>query len=130
MTPARRRRPSSAARRNPAKARQRAKAAREELPEPPEYLKRLGVRPRKALGQHFLVDEFLLGDIADAAVRDVGVPVLEIDLVDNGSSHSGHIDDLEVVLNDDPKRNAVNTELFHLGAKRLEFFTRGHGLSD
>ncbi|MCA9848366.1 MAG: ribosomal RNA small subunit methyltransferase A [Dehalococcoidia bacterium] len=78
MTPARRRRPSSAARRNPAKARQRAKAAREELPEPPEYLKRLGVRPRKALGQHFLVDEFLLGDIADAAVRDADVPVLEI----------------------------------------------------
>lgn len=67
------RRSSSAARRHPL----RAKGA-ESVPEPPEYLRRLGVRPRKALGQHFLVDEFLLGDIADAAVRDPSVPVLEI----------------------------------------------------
>ena len=76
MTPARRRRPSSAARRaRPGGHRPRG---HEPLPEPPEYLKRLGIRPRKALGQHFLVDEFLLGDIADAAVRDPEVPVLEI----------------------------------------------------
>lgn len=85
MTPARRRRPSSAARRNPSKGgssrgarRPRGARGPEPLPEPPEYLRRLGVRPRKALGQHFLVDEFLLGDIADAAVRDPDVLVLEI----------------------------------------------------
>src|SRR5690606_10398506 len=75
MTPARRRRSSSAARRKPASQRPQG---HEPLPDPPEYLKRLGVRPRKALGQHFLVDEFLLGDIADVAVRDPEVPVLEI----------------------------------------------------
>ena len=33
---------------------------------PPEALRRLGVTPRKALGQHFLLDAFILGDLADA----------------------------------------------------------------
>lgn len=44
----------------------------------PVFLKKTGLRPRKSLGQHFLVDELLLSDIADAAVRDRAVPVLEI----------------------------------------------------
>ncbi len=74
-----RRRSSSAARRQPSHGRGGAKQRRPDAPpEPPEYLKRLGVHPRKALGQHFLVDEFLLGDIAQAAVRDRETPVLEI----------------------------------------------------
>ncbi len=44
----------------------------------PEYLRRLGVEPRKALGQHFLVDEFVLGDIADACAFRPGETALEI----------------------------------------------------
>ena len=44
----------------------------------PPYLERLGVQPRKALGQNFLIDELALGDIA-AAVAEPGVDtVLEI----------------------------------------------------
>lgn len=81
MTPARRR-PSSASRRGSSSKRGSARAVRakgpEPIPDPPEYLKRLGVRPRKALGQNFLVDELLLSDIADAAVRDPSTLVLEI----------------------------------------------------
>jgi 16S rRNA (adenine1518-N6/adenine1519-N6)-dimethyltransferase len=72
MTAARKRRSSSVARRG--KRRDRS----EVVPPPPEYLRRLGVHPRKALGQHFLVDEFLLGDIAAAAVQDPSTLVLEI----------------------------------------------------
>lgn len=48
------------------------------IPAPPEFLARLGVQPRKALGQNFLIDEFLLTDIATAAVRDRATTVLEI----------------------------------------------------
>ncbi len=44
----------------------------------PEYLKRLGITPRKALGQHFLIDEFVLGDIARACQPAAGEVVLEI----------------------------------------------------
>ena len=44
----------------------------------PDYLRRLGVAPRKALGQHFLVDEFILNDIADAAALRPEDVVLEI----------------------------------------------------
>ncbi len=44
----------------------------------PEYLSRLGLSPRKALGQHFLIDEFVLGDIADACELDRDSLVLEI----------------------------------------------------
>lgn len=44
----------------------------------PEYLRRLGLPPRKALGQHFLIDEYILGDIADACRLDEGSTVLEI----------------------------------------------------
>jgi len=47
-------------------------------PEPPEYLRRLGVQPRKALGQHFLIDQFVLADIARACCPEGGETVLEI----------------------------------------------------
>lgn len=45
---------------------------------PPEALRRLGVTPRKALGQHFLLDQFVLGDIADACLLTRDDTVLEI----------------------------------------------------
>ena len=45
---------------------------------PPEALRRLGVTPRKALGQHFLLDQFVLGDIADACLLTEDDTVLEI----------------------------------------------------
>jgi len=45
---------------------------------PPEALRRLGVTPRKALGQHFLLDQFILGDIADACLLTPEDTVLEI----------------------------------------------------
>ena len=44
----------------------------------PEYLRRLGLTPHKALGQHFLIDQFVLGDIADACQLDSDSTVLEI----------------------------------------------------
>ena len=46
--------------------------------EPPPLLKRFGVAPRKSLGQHFLVDEFALADIAEACGLDETMTVLEI----------------------------------------------------
>lgn len=45
---------------------------------PPEYLRRLGVTPYKALGQHFLVDEFILSDIATACELDPQSTILEV----------------------------------------------------
>lgn len=45
---------------------------------PPEALRRLGVTPRKALGQHFLLDQFILGDIAEACLLTPEDTVLEI----------------------------------------------------
>ena len=48
------------------------------LVEPPEALRRLGVAPRKALGQHFLMDEFILADLAEACRLAPGDTVLEI----------------------------------------------------
>lgn len=45
---------------------------------PPEALRRLGVTPRKALGQHFLLDAFILGDLADACLLGPEDTVLEI----------------------------------------------------
>jgi 16S rRNA (adenine1518-N6/adenine1519-N6)-dimethyltransferase len=45
---------------------------------PPEALRRLGVSPRKALGQHFLLDEFILSDLADACGLTEHDTVLEI----------------------------------------------------
>lgn len=47
-------------------------------PDPPEYLRRLGVQPRKSLGQHFLIDQFILADIARACCPRGGETVLEI----------------------------------------------------
>ena len=44
----------------------------------PEFLRRLGVRPRIALGQHFLVDEFLLARIADACMLNPDDTVVEV----------------------------------------------------
>ena len=44
----------------------------------PDYLRRLGVAPRKALGQHFLIDELILHDIAEAAALTPDDVVLEI----------------------------------------------------
>jgi 16S rRNA (adenine1518-N6/adenine1519-N6)-dimethyltransferase len=41
-------------------------------------LRKLGVSPRKSLGQHFLIDEFVLGDIADACMLQRSDTVLEI----------------------------------------------------
>jgi 16S rRNA (adenine1518-N6/adenine1519-N6)-dimethyltransferase len=46
--------------------------------EPPPLLKRFGVTPRKSLGQHFLVDEFALHDIAEACRLDETSTVIEI----------------------------------------------------
>ena len=44
----------------------------------PQYLRRLGITPRQALGQHFLVDELMLARIADACALDGGLAALEI----------------------------------------------------
>ena len=57
----------------------RPRPGRGEEPEaPPEFLRRLGVSPRKALGQHFLVDELLLSRIADACELGPDDTVIEI----------------------------------------------------
>lgn len=61
--------------RGPAGAR---RTARSGPPPLPPYLERLGLRPRKALGQHFLIDEFLLGDIVAALGAGPGTTVLEV----------------------------------------------------
>ncbi len=68
---------------------------------PPEYLRRLGVSPRKALGQHFLIDEFLLGDVADACLLDGESTVLEIGagaggLTEELLSRAGHVVAVEI----------------------------------
>ena len=68
------RRSSSAARRNPAAK----KRAPEATPDVPQYLERLGIAPRKALGQHYLADEMLLADIAAACGVHEDDTVLEI----------------------------------------------------
>jgi 16S rRNA (adenine1518-N6/adenine1519-N6)-dimethyltransferase len=44
----------------------------------PPYLERLGVKPRKALGQNFLIDELALDDIAAAAASTGVDTVLEV----------------------------------------------------
>ena len=53
-------------------------SARRDAGAPPEQLRRLGVTPRKALGQHFLVDEFVLAEVADACELGPRSVVLEI----------------------------------------------------
>lgn len=57
--------------------------ARPEIPPPPplpwpRYLKARGIRPRKGLGQHFLIDERILARIAEAAELAPGEWALEI----------------------------------------------------
>ncbi len=59
-------------------SRPRKRGRREAAPELPPYLERLGVQPRKALGQNFLIDELALGDIAAAAAAPGIDTVLEI----------------------------------------------------
>jgi len=71
-----RKRSSVASRRRPSVP--KAQRPKPPVPDPPEYLRRLGVQPRKALGQHFLIDEFILGDIARACCPQGGETVLEI----------------------------------------------------
>ncbi len=44
----------------------------------PEYLKAHGIRPRKGLGQHFLIDERILARIAEATGLEPGEWALEI----------------------------------------------------
>lgn len=44
----------------------------------PEYLARLGLSPRHALGQHFLIDELILDRIADACAFAPGETAFEI----------------------------------------------------
>ncbi len=71
------RRPRGGQRGKP-QAGRRGGLARDDEVELPEYLQRLGMTPRKALGQHFLIDEFTLGAIADACGLDASSTVLEI----------------------------------------------------
>lgn len=59
-------------------SRPRNRGRRDSTPELPPYLERLGVQPRKALGQNFLIDELALGDIAAAAAAPGIDTVLEI----------------------------------------------------
>ncbi|MEZ4501155.1 MAG: 16S rRNA (adenine(1518)-N(6)/adenine(1519)-N(6))-dimethyltransferase RsmA [Dehalococcoidia bacterium] len=72
------RRPSSAARRGSARPRRTPAATAATDLELPALLRRVGLAPRKALGQHFLVDEFVLADIADACGLEARSTVLEI----------------------------------------------------
>ena len=56
-----------------------ARSRRRTQPEdPPDFLRRLGVSPRKALGQHFLIDELLLSRIADACQLAPDETVIEV----------------------------------------------------
>ncbi|MGE3856976.1 MAG: 16S rRNA (adenine(1518)-N(6)/adenine(1519)-N(6))-dimethyltransferase RsmA, partial [Dehalococcoidia bacterium] len=71
------------ARRSSSRARRLGVSTKKKSPAPqpgdmPDYLRRLGVTPRKALGQHWLVDEFILHDIAEAAALTPDDVVLEI----------------------------------------------------
>ena len=58
--------------------RSRRPRAAEDAEAPPEFLRRLGLSPRKALGQHFLVDELLLSRIAEACQLGPDDTVIEI----------------------------------------------------
>ena len=61
-----------------APARAKGRGANGPYVAPPEALRKLGVTPRKSLGQHFLIDELVLGDIADACAVGPADTVLEI----------------------------------------------------
>jgi 16S rRNA (adenine1518-N6/adenine1519-N6)-dimethyltransferase len=67
----------------------------------PEYLRRLGLPPRKALGQHFLVDEFVLAEIAEACRLDEDSTVIEIGAGPGGLTaelvrRAGHVIAVEI----------------------------------
>ena len=69
--------------------------------EPPESLRRLGLTPHKALGQHFLLDEFVLGDIAEACQLDETSTVLEVGagtgaLTEELAQRAGHVVAVEI----------------------------------
>ena len=70
------RRSSSRARRLGISTKSKQAAPRSE--DMPDYLRRLGIAPRKALGQHFLIDELILNNIAEAAALSADDVVLEI----------------------------------------------------
>ena len=56
-----------------------ARTRRRDGPErPPEFLRRLGIAPRRALGQHFLTDELVLSRIADACELEPDETVIEV----------------------------------------------------
>ena len=61
-----------------ARRRPRSSARGEDADAPPEFLRRLGLNPRKSLGQHFLVDELLLARIADACELGPDDTVIEV----------------------------------------------------
>lgn len=71
------------------------------MPKLPSYLERLGLEPRKALGQHFLIDELSLGKIAQAGVTSGIDTVLEI-----GAGPGGLTEELLSVF-----RNVIAIEL-------------------
>jgi len=109
------RRPSSAARRGSGRPRRTPAAASVATDlELPAVLRRLGLAPRKALGQHFLVDEFILADIAEACRLEPGSTVLEIGagpgvLTEQLVARAGHVVAVE-----------IDEELASLTRSRLE----------
>lgn len=81
---------------SPARARGRAEPER-----PPEFLRRLGLQPRRALGQHFLVDELVLARIADACGLRPGETVIEVGAGPGGltrelAARAGHVVAVEI----------------------------------
>ena len=83
----------------------------------PGALRRLGLTPRKALGQHFLIDEFVLAEIADACWLDAGSTVFEIGagpggLTEELARRAGRVVAVE-----------IDEELASLARERLD----GHG---
>ncbi|MCC6236933.1 MAG: ribosomal RNA small subunit methyltransferase A [Dehalococcoidia bacterium] len=100
--------------------------------EPPPLLRRLGLAPRKSLGQHFLVDEFALGDIADACRLEGDTVVLEIGAGPGGLTEelvqrAGHL--VAVELDEElaavtRKRLASHANLAIVAADVLDFTPR------
>jgi len=82
-------------------------------PDLPPYLERLGVQPRKALGQNFLIDELALGDIAAAAAATGVATVLEVGAGPGGLTEEllGRFERVVAV--------EIDEELAHLTRQRL-----------
>lgn len=89
----------------------------------PPYLSRLGVTPRKALGQNFLIDEMALGDIAAAAAAPGIATVLEIGAGPGGLTEEllGCFERIVAV--------EIDEELAELTRRRLEARSAGGILS-